>query len=129
MNEFLTGDPAPLSDLFDADFSHSQNTSLLVGSEGPAFVGHTVSDLVNIQDFFQHEDPLKQAFKMSYDPFHFHTVEPHLVKGYFRQDGTYVEGYFRDGDGNTAVNLTGESGGGYIRSNPDGVKWNNLNGG
>ena len=47
-----------------------------------------------------------------------HYVEPHWVNGYERADGTYVEGYWRDGDGSTSVNLTSEEGGGYLRSNP-----------
>jgi Protein of unknown function (DUF3892) len=55
-----------------------------------------------------------------------HFVEPHYVEGYFRQDGTYVDGYWRDGDGNTDIDLTIEDGGGYIRTNPDGDPTNNL---
>ncbi len=47
-----------------------------------------------------------------------HYVEPHYVEGYERTDGTSVEGYWRDGDGDTSVNLTEAQGGGYIRSNP-----------
>jgi len=47
-----------------------------------------------------------------------HYVEPHYVNEYTRTDGTFVEGYWRDGDGNTSVNLTSEEGGGYLRSNP-----------
>lgn len=42
-------------------------------------------------------------------------VDPHYVKGHYRADGTYVEGYWRDGDGNTSVDLSKEEGGGYIR--------------
>lgn len=47
-----------------------------------------------------------------------HHVDPHSVNGYIRADGTYVSGYWRDGDGNTAINLTEGQGGGYMRSNP-----------
>ena len=43
-----------------------------------------------------------------------HNVTPHDVSGYQRTDGTYVEGYHRDGDD------------GYYRSNPDGNISNNL---
>lgn len=46
-----------------------------------------------------------------------HHVEPHWVSGHER-NGTYVEGYWRDGDGNTSINLTSKEGGGYLRSNP-----------
>lgn len=42
-------------------------------------------------------------------------VDPHYVRGYYRADGTYVEGYWRDGDGDTSIDLTKEEGGGYIR--------------
>lgn len=47
-----------------------------------------------------------------------HHVEPHWVSEYERADGTYVKAHWRDGDGNTSVNLTSEQGGGYWRSNP-----------
>lgn len=47
-----------------------------------------------------------------------HFVEPHYVDSYMRNDGTFVEGYWRDGDGNTGINLTANNGGGYMRSNP-----------
>lgn len=43
-------------------------------------------------------------------------VDPHWVKGYERKDGTFVNGYWRDGDGNTKINLDKEHGGGYFRS-------------
>ncbi|MDW0116251.1 DUF3892 domain-containing protein [Sporosarcina thermotolerans] len=56
-----------------------------------------------------------------------HFVNPHDVSGYTRGDGTVVEGYYRDGDGNTDINLSKEDGGGYIRTNPDGDPSNNLN--
>lgn len=47
-----------------------------------------------------------------------HQVDPHWVNDYYRADGTHVEGYCRDGDGNTSTNLSTEQGGGYLRSNP-----------
>lgn len=43
-------------------------------------------------------------------------VSPHEVDSYTRADGTVVEGYWRDGDGNTSINLTEEEGGGYFRN-------------
>ncbi|MGD7007017.1 hypothetical protein [Metabacillus sp. 84] len=55
-----------------------------------------------------------------------HFVDPHYVDSYVRKDGAFVEGYFRDGDGNTAVNQSAEQGGGYMRSNSDGNPFNNL---
>ena len=51
-----------------------------------------------------------------------HHVNAHYVESHVRADGTQVEGYWRDGDGDTSVN-TDE---GYMRTNPDDVKWNNL---
>jgi hypothetical protein len=43
-------------------------------------------------------------------------VNPHEVSGYDRSDGTHVNPYWRDGDGNTNINLTADKGGGYFRS-------------
>ncbi|MFH5186282.1 hypothetical protein ACHHV8_28660 [Paenibacillus sp. TAB 01] len=40
--------------------------------------------------------------------------------------GTFVEGYWRDGDGDTSHDRTLEEGGGYEQSNPDGDPANNL---
>lgn len=57
-----------------------------------------------------------------------HSVDPHYVNDYVRADGTYVDGYWRDGDGDTSVNLDKEDGGGYLQSNPDGILSNNLKG-
>jgi hypothetical protein len=45
-------------------------------------------------------------------------VDPHEVSDYVRSDGTEVEGYWRDGDGNTNIDRTIEQGGGYFRHNP-----------
>ena len=44
-----------------------------------------------------------------------HHVNPHVVDGYYRSDGTYVEEYRRGGED------------GYERSNPDDDITNNLN--
>ncbi|WML24120.1 hypothetical protein [Neobacillus sp. OS1-33] len=56
-----------------------------------------------------------------------HFVNPHEVSGYTKQDGTVVEGYYRDGDGEASTKLSKEESGGYGRSNPDGNPSNNLN--
>ena len=53
-------------------------------------------------------------------------VDPHYVNSYEMQNGTQVDGYWRDGDGDTSNNLTLEEGGGYWRSDPDGNPNNNL---
>ena len=55
-----------------------------------------------------------------------HHVQPHWVEGHWR-DGVWIEGCWRDGDGNTAVNLSEEDGGGYLRTDADGNPINNLN--
>ncbi|MDM5336377.1 hypothetical protein QUF84_03905 [Fictibacillus enclensis] len=47
-----------------------------------------------------------------------HGVAPHFVEGYYRADGTFVEGYWRDGDGDTDVNRTAEQEGGWNQGNP-----------
>ncbi|MFS0864556.1 hypothetical protein [Fredinandcohnia sp. 179-A 10B2 NHS] len=57
-----------------------------------------------------------------------HFVNPHEVSGYITEDGTVVEGYFRDGDGDTSFDRAVDDGGGYLATNPDGVTSNNLNG-
>lgn len=51
-----------------------------------------------------------------------HHVDAHYVEGYVRADGTVVDGYLRDGDGDTSVHQSE----GYDRTNPDDVKWNNI---
>lgn len=55
-----------------------------------------------------------------------HFVQPHEVDAYYRNDGTYVDGYYRDGDGDTSINTDLEDGGGYNRSNPDDSLLNNF---
>jgi hypothetical protein len=55
-----------------------------------------------------------------------HFVEPHYVEGYEREDGIYVEGYWRDGDGDTTEDRSLEDGGGYEQTNPDDDLTNNL---
>lgn len=42
-------------------------------------------------------------------------VNPHEVNGYTRKDGSRVDSYWRDGDGNPLTKLTKKNGGGYIR--------------
>ena len=61
-------------------------------------------------------------------PVDVHSVDPHYVNDYARADGTQVDGYWRDGDEDTSVNLDKEHGGGYLQSNPDGILSNNLKG-
>jgi len=44
-----------------------------------------------------------------------HYVHPHAVSSYRRKDGTFVKGYWRDGDGNTKINRAT----GYFARNPN----------
>ena len=46
-----------------------------------------------------------------------HYVNPHVVRPYRRKDGTFVAGYWRDGDGNTAINRDT----GYFARNPNAI--------
>ncbi|MCA1033559.1 MULTISPECIES: hypothetical protein [Bacillus] len=55
-----------------------------------------------------------------------HHVNPHYVQDHTRSNGTHVEGYWRDGDGDTRHDLTVDEGGGYDRTNPDDDLSNNL---
>ncbi len=43
-----------------------------------------------------------------------HYVHPHWVSSYSRSDGTFVKGFWRDGDGDTSVNRLF----GYFAKNP-----------
>ena len=43
-----------------------------------------------------------------------HYVHPHQVSSYRRSDGTFVRGYWRDGDGNTNIDRST----GYWSHNP-----------
>ena len=55
-----------------------------------------------------------------------HYVNPHTVRSYRRKDGTFVAGYWRDGDGNTSINRAT----GYYARNPNAIakilqgRWN-----
>ena len=57
-----------------------------------------------------------------------HFVNPHHVEGYTTSSGTQVDGYWRDGDGNTAYDRTVDNGGGYQQTNPDNTILNNFKG-
>ncbi|WP_242276592.1 hypothetical protein [Bacillus cereus group sp. BfR-BA-01445] len=130
MNDFSHNHDLNISDAFDKQFSHSND--VINGTHSLAshqidtgsFSVHDNSVLDSI-DIFQYADPLQHVNQFQMQPLHF--VKPHHVDGYMRQDGTYVEGYWRDGDGNAQVNKTAEMGGGYVRSNPDSLISNNLN--
>lgn len=128
-----------LSDTFDHDFGQSNDlalndhSSLHTNDYGISLPidSNGLSSYDGMNDFLDYQDPLKYAYKHQFPPLvmdlgNTHFVNPHYVNGYSRNDGTYVEGYYRDGDGNPAIDQTVEQGGGYIRSNPDGNPFNNL---
>ena len=116
------------SDAFDID--HGSSSDIVTSEFTPENLNtfhHT-----NGQDIFNFNDPLKYINQFVFEPLNLdmgntHIVQPHFVDPYIRQDGTLVDGYYRDGDGNTEINRTVEQGGGYNRSNPDGNPLNNLN--
>lgn len=94
-----------------------------VGGDGPEGVDgladNSAADESNVAgDGVEDIDPASEVGVLS--------VEPHYVFGHFRDDGVYVDGYWRDGDGDTSVDLSAENGGGYLRSDPDGDPSNNL---
>lgn len=47
-----------------------------------------------------------------------HFTDPHWVSGYLKDNGTFVEGYWRDGDGDTEHDLHKFEGGGYFVHDP-----------
>jgi len=54
------------------------------------------------------------TFTPSFDLTPMHYVSPHWVSSYTRRDGTFVPGFWRDGDGNTSINRNT----GYFARNP-----------
>lgn len=61
------------------------------------------SHAMTVDDCLLKHDPLAHIQHLNLEPVKLTYVEPHWVDGYLRSDGTYVQGYFRDGDGNTNV--------------------------
>lgn len=110
-----------VSDAFDNDYHQSNHY------EGNLFKQPIhVSEAYTAQHpidgrtiYLEYQDPLKHVNRLQFQPVNlqmdnYHFVKPHQVSGYNRADGTYVEGYYRDGDGDTSVNRTVEMGGGYV---------------
>lgn len=82
----------------------------IVGTDGVDLVDHDM-DMSDVGDLDIDMDDMTDGE---------HFVEPHYVDSYVRSDGTFVEGFWRDGDGNTNIDLTVDQGGGYMRTNPRG---------
>lgn len=120
MSDYLTNDLMPVSDAFDHDYSNTFDSPAPIdGNPLTATPIGSDNNFASMQDVIQYDDPLKYASTVKYTPLDFHFVEPHYVNGYLRSDGTYVEGYYRDGDGDTTVDRTEENGGGYFRGDPE----------
>jgi hypothetical protein len=121
-----------LSNRFDQDYDTSKY--LIVPDHHEVTVldhSHTYS-FDTSHDFFHYQDPLRHVYKFQFEPMqidlgNMHFVHPHHVSGYVRKDGTAVEDYYRDGDGDTSIDRPLEAGGGYYQGNPDGNPGNNLN--
>jgi len=125
-----------VSDSFDRDFGPSHHLSHYGGHELVNYDhSHhlvTTGDSYNHgNDIFHYQDPLKYSSQHQFKALQLdlgdtHFVQPHEVKSYVRSDGTFVKGYYRDGDGNTSIDHTLSQGGGYFSSNPDVNPFNNL---
>ncbi|WP_313122456.1 hypothetical protein [Exiguobacterium sp.] len=65
---------------------------------------HTNHGTLHFNDIVNHSNPLSVAheYKVPSLDLSQHYVKPHWVNGYFTSEGTYVKGYFRDGDGDTS---------------------------
>ncbi|MEC0304259.1 hypothetical protein [Terribacillus saccharophilus] len=105
-----------LSALFDQDYNQDYDMTDLAET---THYGQSTAHADNI--LFNYEDPLKYANKYQFDPFQFNSpadmqfVDPHPVSSYVRSDGTVVDSYYRDGDGNPDTQLTKDEGGGWFR--------------
>ncbi len=121
--DFMNDQHLTTSDTFDKDFSQSSlhNTDNLFHHPVDLTDAYTAQHPVNGKTLYlEYDDPLKYAGSLQFEPIAIqlgdqHFVNPHDVKGYYRHDGTYVEGYYRDGDGDTDINRTAAEGGGYFR--------------
>ncbi|MDE0564856.1 hypothetical protein [Exiguobacterium sp. B2(2022)] len=57
----------------------------------------------NVHQYLLQDDPLRHASAIQFPSLSTHYVEPHHVSSYIKSNGTFVEGYLRDGDGDTAT--------------------------
>lgn len=72
----------------------------------------------NLNTFFDSINQITQGGDENQEDSDMHFVSPHWVNDYTTDDGTYVEGYWRDGDGDTSHDLDIEHGGGYFAHDP-----------
>ncbi|PIC96648.1 hypothetical protein CSV69_03755 [Sporosarcina sp. P26b] len=121
MDDFMNNSSSP-ADSFDNDFSTSSHFDGNVFKEpidvSEAYIAHHPIDGKTV--YLTYQDPLNHTHKVEFQPFEMKSslnfVEPHSVKGYHRADGTPVNGYYRDGDGDTSVDRDVDQGGGYFRN-------------
>lgn len=91
-------------------------SALAVGvADYVGIIGDDISDVEDGLDLFGTVE-LDDYEMDNIDESDFHFVKPHYVESHMRGDD-FIEGYWRDGDGDTDVDLTESQGGGYIRSN------------
>lgn len=93
------------------DYSSPENYSYNDLMGGPVV---EVETMPNVHQYLLQDDPLRHASAVQFPSLSMHYVEPHYVNSHFRTDGTFVDGYLRDGDGDT----TTFDGDGYMRRNP-----------
>lgn len=90
---------------FDFDFFDFNSLSELTAQDvqnDPFILSETMVGHMSASDCLLKHDPLAYAQHVTIEPLNLTYVEPHWVNGYFKADGTYVQGYFRDGDGDTS---------------------------
>ncbi|WP_438349413.1 hypothetical protein ACP8HI_01595 [Paenibacillus sp. FA6] len=97
-------------------FVEEDNEKIKNGAKGLIKVAAVATLAVGILDFVDGADGVDSVESSSIENPNMHDVEPHYVSGYERADGTHVDGYFRDGDGDTQVD---NPDGGYSQHNPN----------
>ena len=78
----------------------------------PSLVPRFFDDITSVIDSFDDADQPLNSSGGGGETF----VSPHFVDDYTKSDGTTVSGFWRDGDGDTSVDLTEDEGGGYFRN-------------
>lgn len=106
MNEFESIPEDTLSTSIDHSSPENYSYDNLMG--GP-FV--EVGAMPNVHQYLLQDDPLRHASAIQFPSLSMNYVEPHYVSSHFRTDGTFVDGYLRDGDDDT----TTFDGDGYMR--------------
>lgn len=98
-------------------------TNMVAAVGAAAMMSFLITGIINFVDVLVPNDTVRDYDvggnpPSSNDEEHF--VNPHWVDEYERSDGTQVDGYWRDGDGDTSVDRGVEEGGGWMQGNPSG---------